>query len=70
MLERVFERGRRLAERRAAAKALELEGRLRAELPDDVVVEEGTGGIILSGRGLRRRFALEPALRWLTAALK
>lgn len=70
MLERLFERGARLAERRAGETVLELGEAMRAELPADVDVEADAGGVVLSGPGLRRRFALEPVLRWLTATFR
>lgn len=65
MFERLMERARKAAERRAAGQVLELTERMRAEAPGGVRIEAGEGGVVLSGRGLRRRFAVEPALRWL-----
>ena len=70
MFERIMGRAQLLAERRARARCSELAERMRAELPASVEVEETARGVRLLGRGVRRRFALEPALRWLTAALR
>jgi hypothetical protein len=69
MLERLFERGRALAERRAEARRSALAEQLRRELPPGVSAEEAAEGAVLSGRGLARRFATDPALRWLPARL-
>jgi hypothetical protein len=42
----------------------------RRAAPPGLAVEPAAEGVRLSGRGLKRRFALEPALRWLTAVLR
>lgn len=65
MLERLMLHGAALAHRAAASRRAELADRLREEAPDGVEVSEEEGAVALSGRGLRRRFALEPELRWL-----
>ncbi|HEX8214269.1 MAG TPA: hypothetical protein VF582_02225 [Allosphingosinicella sp.] len=65
MLAQMAERVRRKAEQRAQELVLELTQRLRAELPGAIEAEADEGGVRLTGRNLRRRFALEPALRWL-----
>jgi hypothetical protein len=65
MFERMAERVKRLAERCAEGRVLELTARLRAELPHGIDAEAAEGGVRLRGRGLGRRFALEPELRWL-----
>jgi hypothetical protein len=53
----------RLARRRAAALAEEM----RASLPGDIAVAVDRDGVRLSGRALRRRRALDAALRWTIA---
>ena len=63
MFERLLARGAALAERRARLRAREIAA---AQLPAGVAAEVVDEGVVISGRGLRRRFALEPALRWLT----
>jgi hypothetical protein len=70
MLEGVEARLLRIAERRAIARRRLVADRLRAELPPGLAVEERGEAVTLSGRGLGRRFVLEPALRWLLAGLK
>lgn len=65
MFERLAERVARMAARRAEERIADMAGRVAAELPPDIAAEAQAGGVRLSGRGLRRRFALEPALRWL-----
>jgi len=65
MFERAMERARMAATGRAQARVLELTERMRAELPRGVAAEAAAGGVRLKGRNLRRRFALEPALRWM-----
>ena len=62
-LEALLLRGRLRAAERARARAAALAGRLREELPPGVAVEESGDGVALLGKGLKRRFALEPALR-------
>lgn len=61
------ERVRAAADRRARAHVLNLTERMRADLPGDVEAEAADGGVMLIGRGLRRRFAVEERLRWLMA---
>ena len=65
MFERMVERATRQAERRAKAHVIELTQRFRAELPGGITAEAAEGGVRLMGRNLRRRLALEPALRWM-----
>jgi hypothetical protein len=65
MFERAMERARLLASGRAEARVLELTERMRACLPRGIAAEAGAGGVRLKGRNLRRRFAIEPALRWM-----
>ena len=70
MLEGLEDRAQRAARRRIEARGAQLAERLRAALPGGIVVEAAAGEVRLRGRNLARRFALEPALRWLTAALR
>jgi hypothetical protein len=65
MFERLLERGRRAAERRTEAEARVLAERLASELPPGIEARVAEEGVLLSGRGVARRFALEPELRWL-----
>lgn len=70
MFERMMDRAARRAERRAKEAAMELAERVRAELPPGVEAEAIEGGVRLAARGLKRRYALDPALRWLLAGLR
>ena len=64
MLERLMLHGAALARKAALARLGSLAGALRDEAPEGVRVSEEEEALALSGRGLRRRFALEPELRW------
>jgi len=66
MFERLMLHGAALADKAARRRRRELGEALEAEAPDGVSVDEEGEAIVLSGPGLARRFALEPALRWLT----
>ncbi|HEX8532726.1 MAG TPA: hypothetical protein VF662_01000 [Allosphingosinicella sp.] len=70
MFERTLARIRVNADLRAAARIQALAERMEPALPRGVRAEPAPEGVLLSGRALRRRFALEPALRWLTAVLR
>jgi hypothetical protein len=70
MFERMIGRAGRIGKARARARTAQLSERLRAELPRGITAEETEAGVRLVGRGLARCLALEPALRWLTAALR
>jgi hypothetical protein len=67
MLERLMMRGAALAHSAAGRRRGALAEALRLEAPDGVRVDEEENGVALSGPGLKRRFALEPALRWLVS---
>jgi hypothetical protein len=67
MFERLRLHGAALAEKAARRRRRELAEALGAEAPAGVRAIEEEGAVALEGRGLRRRFALEPALRWLPA---
>jgi hypothetical protein len=70
MFERMVERASRLAEQRARERSAILAVRVQDALPHGVKAEARPEGLLLSGRGLRRRFLLEPALRWLTGTMR
>jgi hypothetical protein len=59
------ERALRLGERRAAEAARRIAAAATDAVPPDVRVDEVTGGVRLSGKGLGQRMLQEPALRWL-----
>ncbi len=65
MLERLMLHGAALAQRAARARLASLAEALRDEAPKGVRVSEEEEAVALSGRGLGRRFALDPELRWL-----
>jgi hypothetical protein len=62
-------RAERLARARARARGRALAERFAEALPKGVEAEAGEGGVRLSGKGLRRRFVLDPALGRLIAGL-
>ncbi|MFC7499853.1 hypothetical protein ACFQRC_11550 [Enterovirga sp. GCM10030262] len=67
MFERLSKRVEHEARERSEARTTELAERMRASLPGGIDAEAVAGGVALSGRGIARRFALDPALRWLAA---
>ncbi|HEX8124633.1 MAG TPA: hypothetical protein VF548_03540 [Allosphingosinicella sp.] len=67
MLERLMLHGAALARRAAEQRRSSLAEALGEEAPEGVKVTEDSEGAALEGRGLARRFALEPELRWLLA---
>jgi hypothetical protein len=64
MFERLAERARRSSERRAERRRGELAARLDGRVAGVEAALEGAA-VVLSGRGLRRRSARDPAVRWL-----
>jgi hypothetical protein len=70
MFERLAKRVQGRAEARARERSQALAAQLRGELPPGVDARAGEAEIVLSGRALRRRFALERELLWLVARLK
>ena len=70
MFEALAARAERAARRRAAALSAELADRIEAERLRGVTVAADEDGVRLAGRGLGRRVALEPALRWLSMGLR
>lgn len=69
MFEALIARAGRSAERRAAELARQIAGRLDDGLPADVSVEADGSDVRLSGRALKRRLMLDPALKWTLARL-
>jgi len=65
MFERLMLHGAALAQKAARARRGSLAASLREEVPEDVRVSEAEDEVALSGRGLKRRFTLDPELRWL-----
>jgi hypothetical protein len=65
MFEWLIERARRAGEAAALRQARMLAERVREEAPPGVRAEAAEGGVVLSGRGVLRRFSSDPALRWL-----
>ena len=59
-MERLLKRGRQIAEARAAMVADALAAR---QLPSGIRAERSSSGFTLSGRGLRRRYISDAALR-------
>ena len=70
MFERLMVRVKRGAEKRAAYRMARLAEAVQRERVGGVEVRVEGLSMLLAGRGLRRRFALDPALRWLTARLR
>ena len=69
MFEGLTARAARIAEARAEARRRALAEAATSALPADVDIAAGQRGLVLSGRRVARRFALDPALRWLFAGL-
>ena len=69
MFEALTARAARIAEARAETRRRVLAEAARSALPAGVRIEESERELVLSGRRLVRRFALDPALRWLLAGL-
>ena len=57
------------ADERAAERADRIAARLEEALPDDVRARADADRVRLTGRGLKRRLALDPAFRWIMAEL-
>ena len=64
MFENLGARAAQIAARRAADRRQRLAARLKEFEPQDVQVTDAGEKILLAGRGLARRFALDPRLRW------
>lgn len=63
MFERLMLHGAALARKAAARRVEALAAELREEAPEGVRVSEEEEAVVLSGRGLERRFALDAELR-------
>lgn len=66
MFERLMLKAAALANEAARRRRSALAEALGAEAPDGVWVSEDEDDVVLRGRGIRRRFALETRLRWFT----
>lgn len=64
MFESLMARAGRAADRYAAEQARRLAAALDEDLPSDIGIAVERDGVRLSGRALRQRLALDPALRW------
>lgn len=65
MFERLMIHGAALALKAADERRSSLAAELGEQAPEGVRVSEEESGVALSGRGLGRRFGLDPELRWL-----
>lgn len=59
-------RAAQAARRRTSERARQIAAEAETTLPRGVAVERVESGVRFAGRGLRRRFLTDPALRWLT----
>ena len=69
MFEKLLVRAERMARRRASERAHELADRLAVELPRGIRAERDGDGVVIGGRGIARRFALDAKLRWMIMGL-
>ncbi|HEX2763995.1 MAG TPA: hypothetical protein VHM92_09190 [Allosphingosinicella sp.] len=69
MFAKLMIHGAALAERAARRRRGAVAQALQEELGRKAAVEESAEGVTLTGRGLSRRFALDPAWRWLIQGL-
>ena len=63
MFDRLEEHARRSAGARAERRRRQVAERLAEDLPRGIAVGSSGESVTLSGRGLKRRIALDPALR-------
>jgi hypothetical protein len=70
MLDGVEARLRRLSDRLVERRVQSAAEQIEAGLPGGIAVQRDRDGVCLSGRGLKRRVVLEPALLWLLAGLR
>jgi plasmid stability protein len=70
MFERLTERAGRAAERRAAMKMRRMEAELRSVLPQGIGCEAGDKSVVIFGRGLLRRYVVDPSLRAMLGKLR
>ena len=64
MFESLMARAAHAADRRAAEQARRLAAEFAAAVPGDVGVAAVADGVRLSGRALKRRLAIDQALKW------
>lgn len=69
MFEALMARSAARAEALAAVQTRRLAERLEQDLPAGVRAEADVQGVRLAGRALKRRMALDSALRWIMAEL-
>lgn len=69
MFEKLAARAAERGSDQAGVRRRQLAAELADRLPRGVRVAEVADAVTLEGIGLRRRFALEPALRWLIRGL-
>lgn len=67
MFEKLMIHGAALARKAADERRAALAEALRDEAPEGMTVSSDESGVALEARGLARRLALEPGLRWLLA---
>jgi len=67
MFERLMARAAALADGAARRRRDRLAEGLREDAPAGVRVDPADGAVAVSGSGLKRRLASDPALRWLIA---
>jgi hypothetical protein len=70
MFEALTARAAALAERAARRRRSALAQALREAAPTGVRIEEQADGIVLSARGLVRRYAVDSGLKWLIARVR
>lgn len=69
MFEKLLDRVTRKAEMRVRTRISSVTDQVQAELPSGIEAEAEIDGIRISGWAIKRRFALDPWLRWLVAGL-
>lgn len=69
MFERMTAHAEQAAARKARRTARKLAEAIATDLPRDIRAKAVGEGVSLCGRGLRRRFALDPVLRWMMGVL-
>ena len=70
MFEQLQERARRAGAALADKRRRDVAAQLTAERPQGVEIRSDGDGVALSGRGLRRRMALDPLLRALLGRVR
>ena len=70
MFDQLQERARRAATALADKRRRDMAAQLTAERPEGIGIQSDGDAVALFGRGLRRRLALDPALRALLGRLR